>query len=594
MILMTANVASSAHRTHRLACVMFADLVGYSALVEEDEAGTLAAVDGIRETIIAPQIGRHGGRLIRTTGDGFFAEFPAATDGVACGIEIQRAMTSHDERPGFALRIGLNLGEVTDDGKEIYGHDVNVAARLETMCRPEGICVSNAVYQAVAGKIDERFEDGGPQVLRNIKRPVHVWYWDAGRPSFAVGGLLAGKLALPSRPSIAVLPFNNMSDDPSQDYFADGLVEDIITELSKVRWFFVTARNSSFVYKGRSVDIRDVSRELGVRYVLEGSVRKYGNQIRVTAQLLDGTNGNHIWAEAMTDSLEHVFELQDSIAHSVVGAIEPKMRSAEIERARRKPTANLDAYDLYLRALPHMVSGTAGDMQAALALFERAVALDPNYALAQAAVAFCRERQLLIGAMKPSPELYAETCALARKAVALDPGDPEVLSMSAIVIGLLGKDYVSALEWAETSTRLNPNSAAGWARNAFIRCWVSEFAAAIEYFLRAMRLSPTDPMRYAYQTGLGSAYMFTGEYATALQWLQRTLSLNRHFAPAYRYLAVTQVRMGKLEDARQTVRELLAIDPLSSISRSEFYTGFRDAEPRQLYVESLRLAGLPE
>ena len=578
----------------RLSCAVFADLVGYSALVEEDETRTLAAVESILESIVLPNLGGHRGRLIRTTGDGFFAEFSAASDAVRCGIEIQEAMAARDDRPRLAFRIGINLGEVTEKAGEIFGQDVNVAARLETLSEPEGICVSNAVYEAVAGKIDVQFHDGGIRTLHNIKRPVHIWRWALEQKDFGTTDSPASPLPLPARPSLAVLPFTSMSDAPAQDYFADGLVEEIITALAKVRWFFVIARNSSFTYKGRSVDVRQVSRELGVRYVLEGSVRKDADQVRIAVQLLDGTNGNHLWAESMTGKLQQIFELQDMVAQSVAGAIEPKLRSAEIERARRKPTENLDAYDLYLRALPHIASGSAADIAAALALLQQAVALDANYGLAYASIAWCRELQFLVGAIKASPEFFAETCALARKAVQLDPSEPEILSTAAIVVTLMAKDYAAGREWVDAATRLNPSSSQAWARSAMIRCWTSEFAESVEYFSRAMRLSPTDPQLHIFQTGLGMAYTFLQNWPAAIDWLQRALSNNEHFAPAHRFLAVSLVQSGRLEEAGNAIRKLLTIDPLSSLSRSSLYTGFRDPGPKRLYLDSLRTAGLPD
>jgi adenylate cyclase len=589
-----AEASGDPSGSRRLCCAMFADLVGYSSFMEENEAQTLNAVTGIHRAIVLPCLHRHGGRLVRTMGDGFFAEFTAASSAVACGIEIQRAMAARDTPPPLAFRIGINLGEITEFGNEIYGREINVAARLETLSEPEGLCISAAVHDAVLGKVPARFEDGGVHALRNIARLVHVWRWCPEERSFGLAPMAGGQLAVPSRPSVAVLPFTNMTDDPSQDYFADGLVEEIITALARVRWFFVIARNSSFTYKGRAVDIRQVARELGVRYVLEGSVRKSRDRVRITAQLIVGATGNHIWADTFTGDMEQIFEMQDAIAESVVGAIEPKLRSAEIERAVRKPPSSLDAYDHFLRALPHLAAGAAPDFGAALALLERAIALDPDYAAAHAAMAICRMHRFLTGAVRGSPEFIAETVSLARKGVQLDPADPDVLCAGATVVALMGKDYVAGREWADASTRLNPSSCIGWVRSGFIRCWTSEFATSVEFFRRAMRLSPADPMMYAAQTGLGMAQLFLGEWPVAIEWLRRALSNNRYYAPAYRMLAVALVQNGHLDEAKQVVQQVLAIDPLTTLSRSLSHTGLRDPEPRRLYVESLRLAGLPE
>jgi adenylate cyclase len=589
----TASTAKSSAKA-RLCCVMFADLVGYTTLMEANEAETVAAVSAIQRLIVLPRLDRHDGRLIRTTGDGFFAEFGTATNAVNCAIEIQRAMAAREEAPPLAFRIGINLGEMTDEGDDIYGRDVNVAARLETLSEPQGICISSAVHDAVVGRVHAEFEDAGISLLRNISRPIHVWRWCPEERSYGVGGIASGQLSLPSRPSLAVLPFTNMSADPDQDYFADGLVDEIITALAKVRWFFVIARNSTFVYKGRAVDIRQVARELGVRYVLEGSVRRSGDQLRIVAQLIDGSDGSHLWAETIAGKIDQIFELQDSISESVAGAIEPKLRSAEIERARRKPTASLDAYDYFLRALPHLVAATSADLTAAIRLLDRAIALDPRYAAAYAAAAQCRWRQLLSGAVTATAEFQGETVRLARKAVQLDPGDPEALSMAAVVIAQMDKDYVAAREWADAATRLNPSSCYAWSRSAGIRCWTSDFATSAEYFRRALRLSPADPWTYAFQSGLGMALLFLGNFPEAIDWFRRALSNNRNHAPSYRLLAVALVQSGRLEEAKQVVQQMRAIDPISSLSRSEFFTGFRDPEPKRLYLESLRAAGLPE
>jgi TolB-like protein/class 3 adenylate cyclase/Tfp pilus assembly protein PilF len=578
---------------HRLACAMFADVVGYTRMVEANEAQTLRAFDDICGSLVRPSLEQWRGRLIKLTGDGFLAEFRSAVSAVECGMAIQSAMASRDSEPHIAFRIGLHLGEIIEEGGDLYGHDVNLAARLETICEPEGLCVSNAVYEAVRGKIVGHFEDGGIPALHNIERPVHVWHWAPQSRSFGLSSpQTTGPPARPARPSIAVLPFTNMSEDPAQEYFADGLVEEIITAISRLRWLFVIARNSTFAYKGRAVDIRQVSRELGVRYVLEGSVRKSADRVRISAQLIDGATGSHIWAETMNGPLAEIFDLEDTIAQSVAGAIEPKLRSAEIERARRKPVSN-DAYDLYLRSLPHMVAGTAWDLETALAFLERAVALDPLYAIARAAIASCRLRQFLIGAERATPAFLSNAVAAARKAVELDPTDADVLSAAAIVVSLMEKDYAAGKEWIDISMRLNPNSCVGWYRNGYIHCWLGDFAAGVEDFKRAMRLSPFDLSTYMFQAGLGMAYMFQHDWPTAIDWLRRSLSNNRHFAPAYRYLVVCLVQSGRIAEAREVVGELTRLDPLTSIRRS-LLSGMRDEEPKRLYVESLRQAGLPE
>ena len=581
-------------RTHKLACAMFADVVGYTRMMEADEQQTLAAFGGIQNGLIRPALERYRGRLIKFTGDGFLADFGSAVSAVECGLTIQRAMAARETEPHLAFRIGLHLGEIIEQNGDIFGRDVNLAARLETLCEPEGLCISNAVYEAVTGKVAGRFEDGGIQSLRNIERPIHVWHWVPENRSFGLPSPEAsGPPPLPARPSLAVLPFANLSDDPAQEYFADGLVEEIITAIARLRWMFVIARNSTFAYKGSPVDIRHVSRELGVRYILEGSVRKSSERIRISAQLIDGASGNHIWADTIDGPLAQIFALQDTVAQGVAGAIEPKIRSAEIERARRKPTANLDAYDLYLRSLPHFVAGTAQDIAAALDYLEQAVALDPLYAVAHAAIASCRLRRLLISAVQPTPIFLSETAALARRAVELDPADPDVLSVAAYVVTFTARDYVAGAEWTDISMRLNPNSSIGWARSGFVNCWMSNFETGAACFSRAMRLSPSDPMTYVFQSGLGMAHMFQQNWPVAIDWITRSISNNRYFTPSYRYLAISLVQSGKIGEAREVVRELIRLDPLSSINRAQLNC-YRDEEPKRMYVESLRQAGLPE
>lgn len=591
---MEVPTAQDLRPAQRISCLIFADLVGYSRLMERDQWRTMAAFTAVRDAVCAPAIERHGGRLIKTTGDGFLAEFAGAAAGVACAADIQRAMAAREEDPRLAFRMGVHVGAVAEESGDLYGHDVNVAARLQGLSEPEGLCLSHAAYEAIRGKVEMRFDDGGIRRLHNMSRPIRIWRWSLDERSFDAH--LSDTLApppLPSRPSLAVLPFDNFSGSPDQDYFADGLAEEIITALSKIRWLFVISRNSSFVYRNRPVDIRQVSSELGVRYVVEGSVRRAGNEVRVTAQLTDGMSGSALWAEAVTGALDQVFELQASVAANVAGAIEPKLRSQEIERAQRKPTRSLDAYDCYLRALPHLYAASAEDMVSALGLLDRALGLDPDYALALSMRGWCRTRQFLIGAVKLSRELEAEVGTQLRRAVTLDRGDAEVLSLASTPIVLLGRDYDTGKEWIDTSLHINPSSSTAWGRSGTIRCWTGEYATAAEHLRRAMRLSPADPLMHDFQTTLGAAYLFMRDSEQAVSWCRRAIANNRYVAPAYRLLAVALVESDQLDQARAVVREVLAIDPLSSLSRSQA-TALRDPDAKSRYLDGLRRAGLPE
>jgi TolB-like protein/class 3 adenylate cyclase len=384
------STALAAERVERrLAAILAADVAGYSRLMGADEEGTLARLKALRRELADPKIKEHRGRIVKTTGDGLLIEFASVVDAVRCAVEVQREMAernadvSPDRRIEF--RMGINLGDIMKDGRDIYGDGVNVAARLEALAEPGGICVSRVVRDQVRDKVDFSFEDMGEQQVKNIARPVRAHRIVlADEPSVPPVNppdpTTALLLPLPQKPSIAVLPFENMSGDREQEYFADGVVEDIITALSRLAWLFVIARNSSFTYKGKTVDMKQVGRELGVRYLLEGSVRKAGSRVRITGQLIDTTTGAHVWADRIDGELEDIFELQDQVTSEVVGAIEPKLRLSEIARAARKPTDSLDAYDLFLRALAEGHKMTLDGNRQAIRLLQRALAIDPSYA----------------------------------------------------------------------------------------------------------------------------------------------------------------------------------------------------------------------
>src|SRR5438105_4445746 len=371
----------------RLAAILAADVAGYSRLMGEDEEGTLAALKAIRRELSDPKIAEHRGRIVKTTGDGFLIEFASVVDAVRCGVEWQREMAlRNDGVPKerlIELRIGINLGDIIIDDHDIFGDGVNIAARLEALAEPGGICVSRVVRDQVRDKVEFGFEDLGEQQVKNIARPVHVY-----RIAVAERAVAKPPLPLPDKPSLAVLPFQNMSGDPEQEYFADGMVEEITTAISRLPWLFVIARNSSFTYKGRAVDVKQVARELGVRYVLEGSVRKGGNRVRITGQLIDTATGAHIWADRFDGALDDIFELQDQVASSVVGAIEPRLRQSEIERASRKPPESVDAYDLFLRALGQLHHMRKESWSEAICLAQQALDIDPHYAPAAALAAY--------------------------------------------------------------------------------------------------------------------------------------------------------------------------------------------------------------
>jgi adenylate cyclase len=385
-------------QTRRLAAILAADVAGYSRLIGADEGGTLERLRALRRELLDPKIAEYRGRLVKTTGDGLLVEFSSVVDALRCAVDVQREMPGRN--PGvppdnrIELRIGINMGDIVVEDGDIFGDGVNVAARLEALAEPGGICVSARVQEDAAGKLDLAFEDIGEQQLKNIARPVRAYrVVTAAHPAMPQPGSVP---ALPDKPSIAVLPFANMSGDPEQEYFADGMVEEIITALSRIRWLFVIARNSSFTYKGQAVDVKQVGRELGVRYVLEGSVRKAGQRVRITGQLIDALSGAHLWADRFDGSLEDVFELQDKVASSVAGVIEPALQAAETARSASRPTDDLTAYDLYLRAY-EMVLSSVRQTPEALRLLEQAIVRDPRYGPALAWAAYCCFRLLRDG-----------------------------------------------------------------------------------------------------------------------------------------------------------------------------------------------------
>jgi TolB-like protein/class 3 adenylate cyclase len=448
--------------TRRLAAILAADVAGYSRLMGADEEGTLAALKAIRRELGDPKIAEHRGRIVKTTGDGLLAEFASVVDAVRCAVDVQHGMAERnadvpaDKRIEF--RLGIHQGDIIIDEGDIFGDGVNLAARLEGLAEPGGICVSRVVRDEVRDKLDLGFEDLGEQNLKNIARPIRVFRIRIGEP--AATATVRAALPLPDKPSIAVLPFANMSGDPDQEYFADGMVEEIITALCRIRWLFVIARNSSFTYKGRAVDVKQVASELGVRYVLEGSVRKGGDKVRITGQLIDTASGAHIWADRFDGALDDVFELQDQVASGVVGAIEPKLRSAEIERAIRKPTDNLDAYDLYLRALAEFRKWTPEAWRDAIDLLRRALIIDPSYAPAAGLFAWCRVLQVTNQAISSNlEEGVAEGVRFPRRAIEPGKEDPDALWMGGWTILTLGNDRARGLSAIEHALRLNPNSA---------------------------------------------------------------------------------------------------------------------------------------
>jgi adenylate cyclase len=585
----------------RLTAILAADVAGYSRLIGADEEGTLAQLKAFRKTLVDPTITKHRGRIVKTTGDGMLVEFASAVDAARCAVELQRGMADENteipQAKRIEFRIGIHLGDIIIDDNDIFGDGVNIAARLESIAVPGGISISRAVHDQVRDRINVCFDDKGEIALKNIARPVHV---------FAISGAKESKtivapeskpaLALPDKPSIAVLPFTNMSGDPEQDYFADGMVEDIITALSRFKALFVIARNSSFTYKGRAVDVKQIGRELGVRYVLEGSVRKAANRVRITGQLVDSATGAHLWAERFDGGLGDVFDLQDQVTESVVGAIAPAVEKAEIERARRKPTESLDAYGLYLRGLAKYYQ--FGNRQAndeALRLFNSAIELDPDFASAYARAAFCYVIAKINGWISDTANAIAEVKRLAQRAVELGRDDAIALAAGGNALAFVVRDLGVGAGLVDRALVLNSNLAEAWNFGGWVKIWLGEPEAAIERFARAMRLSPLDPWLMGMRAGTAYAHFFLGRYDEAASWAAMALQDNPHYQPGLRIAAASNAMAGRPEQAHKAVARLRQLNPALRVSTLEDLVGpYRHVEYISRYEEGLRRAGLPE
>jgi TolB-like protein/class 3 adenylate cyclase len=573
--------------TRRLAAILAADVAGYSRLMGTDEEGTLARLKALQAELINPKIAEHHGRIVKTTGDGILVEFASVVDAMRCATEWQAVMADHPQSADTRIdfRIGVNLGDIIIDSDDIFGDGVNIAARLEAMAEPGGICVDRVVRDQVRDKIDVTFDDLGEQRFKNIARPIRAF---AVRISEALVPAPSGEIAslpLPDKPSIAVLPFQNMSGDPEQEYFADGMVEEIITALSRIRWLFVIARNSTFTYKGQAVDIKQVGRELGVRYVLEGSVRKGGGRVRITAQLIEAETGAHLWADRFDGSLEDVFNLQDQVAASVAGVIEPTLQAAEIRLAGQRPTDDLTAYDLYLRALQYTQNWDRDGTIQAVSLLEQAGTRDPRFG-APLALAACCHLMLSLSGWTEKPEISRLAgIDLARKALRAAGDDPCTIIRSAYALGYFSEDIGTPIALAERALEMNPSFAAGWYYSAYLRLWAGQPDLAIEHFTASVRLSPHDrPARVHF--GIGMAHFMAGRFDEARAMLLRSSQEFPGWAPNYRFLASCYAHLGRIKEARQIVAHLRAITPVI-IPTAEHW---RNAEQRELYLSGLRIA----
>ncbi len=587
---------AEARAERRLAAILATDVVGYSRLMGGDEEGTLAALKFLRKSLIDPKIAEYRGRIFKTTGDGALVEFASTVDAVHCAIDIQRAIPelNADTPPGkkLELRIGINVGDVIVDGDDIFGDGVNVAARLESISQPGGICVSDVVHQQVTGRVEALFADLGEQSLKNIARPVRVYRLDLGPKPASASEAPRPTSATPDKPSIAVLAFTNMSGDPEQEYFSDGISEDIITDLSKVSELQVIARNSSFTYKGKPVDVKQVGRELGVRYVLEGSVRKAGNRVRVTGQLIDAASGVHIWADRFDRDLTDIFAVQDELTQEIISALKIKLSAPEKARIASGGTKNVDAHDFFLRGR-ELVIGNKRDREMfaeANVYLRRAIELDPNYAGPYAALgwAYIMDYQ---NRWSDSPETSLDQAErLIDAAIAKDDNDPFVHYVAAL-LGLWKKDYERWAHEADRALSLNPNYGHAHLARGLVHVYSGEPVKGIAYIEHAMRL---DPAQQQYKHFLGTAYLVAGNYETAAAILKERIAITPTTDLSRALLASALGHLGRAEEARQIWRELKEINPRYSYADHIGRLPFRNPADADKFTDGLRKAGLVE
>jgi len=578
----------------KLAAILAADVVGYSRLMAENETDTFDRLLAHRKELFEPEIAKHHGRIFKLMGDGLLAEFGSVVDAVECAAALQREMARRNEglpdNRRIDVRIGVHVGDVIVEGEDRHGDAVNVAARLQQLADPGAICVSQQVVDHVKHKVALGLELRGEEHLKNMTEPVHVYRVRLEVPSAAERPVLTP----PDKPSIAVLPFQNMSGDPEQEYFADGIVEEIITALSRFRDLFVIARNSSFTYKCRAVDVKQVGRELGVRYLLEGSVRKAGNKVRIAGQLIDATSGAHLWADRFEGTIEDIFDLQDRVTSSVVGAIAPKLEQAEIERARRKPTVSLDAYDYYLRGMACVHQWTREANDEALSHFYRAIQLDPKFASAYGMAARCYVQRKAGGWVTDRTRDAAAAERLARRAVELGPDDAVALCTAGFALADVVGDLGDGDALIDRALALNPNLAWAWLFSGWVKVSLGKPDAAIESVAHALSLSPQDPQIFSMQGAIACAHFVAGRYAEAFSSAETAMREHPNFLLATCIAATSAALAGRFEEARKAMVRLRRIDPGLRISNLNDVISYLRAEDFAKWAEGLRKAGLPE
>lgn len=556
----------SGPRTQRqLAAIVSLDVVGFSRLMGADETGTLTNLKRLRKSIVAPQVAAHSGRIVKLLGDGAIITFASVVDAVSAAIAIQIAMPEFNldvpTEKAIAMRIGVNLGDVILEGSDIFGDGVNVAARIQEVCTPGGVALSATAFEHVNDKVDLEFTDAGERVLKNITRKIRVFRWPKTQTRDA-----PQRLTLPDKPSIAVLPFDNMSNDPEQDYFADGVVEGLTAALSRIRSFFVIARNSAFAYKGRPTNVIDIGRELGVAYVLEGSVQRAGGSLRITVQLIETTTGAHLWAEKFDGADSELFDLQDRIIEQVAGALQPSIRKAEIDRAARKRPHDMGAYDYAMRAMRHVWMQEPVEAAKALELLESALKIDPDYPLALALSAWCWAQHAVYNWADDIDGIRAKSLGMAERAAGLSGDDPLILSVLGVV-HTFARNYGTARILLERAIALDTNAAWALSRLGWLEVYADRPEAAFQHFEHAMRLSPLDPMNFNNLVGMASAHQISGDYETSATMFENALMERPSAFWIHRNLAPALLAAGRIEEAKASIAKMLDAYPNFTIAR---------------------------
>jgi adenylate cyclase len=580
--------------------VLAADVAGYSRLMGRDEERTLAQLKTLRKTLVDPGIATHRGRIVKTTGDGMLVEFASAVDAARCAVEVQREMAQQNISVSPELRIefriGIHVGDIIIDDNDIFGDGVNIAARLEGIAEPGGVCISDDAYRQIRGKIEVTFNDIGEQALKNITEPMHAWHIRLAGESPATrassSAIQIQDLALPNKPSIVVLPFDNMSAEPGQDYLADGIVEAITAALSCIRSFFVIARTSAFTYKGRATNARDVGKELGVAYLLEGSVQKAGNRLRIIVQLIETEGGAHVWSSRFDGAIEDFFDLEDRITEQVAGALQPSIRIAEIERSRRKRPQDLGSYDFTMRAMPHVWALEKDESARALELLEKALAIDPEYPLALSLAGWCHAQRSVYNWAEDIAGSQAMARSLAERAAEMSGDDPVILAVLGAVHTFV-RNHGTARVLLERAVTLDPNAAWAWSRLGWIENYADQPQKAIGNFERALRLSPIDPMNFNNYVGIGSAHEVAQEYDEAAAFYRRALEERPNASWIYRNLASVLSGAGRADEAKQAFAVMMLTYPDLTVSKFKQAMVFSPTVLNRM-AGNLRKLGLPD